>query len=290
MRLLLICCLLFPMVAFSQSGKNKPKTSFARGTMFAYWGYNRSWYSKSAINFIGPGYDFTLKGSRATDNPAPFNFGTYFNPKNISESQFNVRVGYYIRNHYAISFGYDHYKYLFADGNQVLLSGTINPGVDTVTDWSGSYNNEAITTNRNTFHYENSNGLNYLRFELSRTDQLFKTGRKDAFVISSNLGFGFGGLFSVNDFNFGGKQDIDTKSLSGFAVSGHASLRFEFLRHVFIQTGFSGGFMNQSHVRTRFNEPNAYAKQKFAYSSFETSLGFLLYIRPTNDCNSCPNW
>jgi len=290
MRYFLILIIAFPLFLNAQSGKSKPKFSYARGTMFGYFGYNRSWYSKSKINFIGPGYDFTLAGSKATDSPSHLGIAGYFNPNKMTVQQYNLRLGYYFKNHFAISFGYDHLKYLFADQNQVLLSGTINPGVDTVTNWSGTYNNEAVTTDRNTFHYENANGLNYLRLELTRTDQWFKAGKNDLFAFSTNLGLGLGALLSYNDFVFAGKREEATSSMSGIGVSAHAGLRFEFFRHVFIQTNFSGGFMDQLHVRNSLMEQNAYTKQKFGYTSFDTSLGFLLYIRPTNDCNSCPHW
>lgn len=290
MRYFFILLIAFPLFLQAQSGKSKPKHSFARGTLFGYFGYNRSWYSKSKINFIGPGYDFTLEGSKASDNPSHLGIVGYFNPNKMTIQQYNTRIGYYFKNHYAISFGYDHLKYVFADQNHVLLSGTINPGVDTVTDWSGTYNNEAVITDRNTFHYENANGLNYLRLELTRTDQWFKAGKNDLFAFSTNLGVGLGALLSYNDFVFAGKREEATVSMSGLGISAHAGFRFEFFRHVFLQTNFSGGFMDQIHVKNSLMDQNSYTKQKFGYGEFDAALGVLLYIRPTNDCNSCPHW
>ena len=110
----------------------------------------------------------------------------------------------------AISLGYDHMKYIFQDGNNVLLSGTIDPGVDNVTFGSGTYDNTPVTTNRNTFHYENSNGLNYIRVELTRTDMLLRIGK--SFTFSSNAGIGAGAILSYNDFNFAGQKDMVTIS------------------------------------------------------------------------------
>ncbi|MFN5912082.1 MAG: hypothetical protein ACK45H_12155 [Bacteroidota bacterium] len=266
----------------------KPKKSVARGTLYGYWGYNRSGYTKSNIRFVGPGYDFTMNGSVAHDNPTPFKPSVYFNPKLITVPQFNARMGYYFSNHFSISLGYDHMKYIFADRNQVLLNGTITPGTDTVTDWSGSYTNFPVTTDRNTFHYENSNGLNYIRLGLERTDNLYQIG--DWFMLSSIAGIGSGALLSFNDFKFAGKEDRVTVSLSGYGLSAHAGLRFEFFKHFFVQTDVSGGFMHQLNVKTRANEPNAFARHAYGYIMFDTVLGFLLYIRPTNDCNSCPVW
>jgi hypothetical protein len=291
MRLIIVLFLLIAtQTFFAQSNRQKPKVSYAKGTLFGYWGYNRSVYTKSDIRFVGSGYDFTLKGSSAHDNQAPFTVEDYFSPDRITVPQFNTRIGYYIKNHWAVSFGYDHMKYLFNDKNQVKLNGTINPGVDPVTNWSGNYEDEDVVTNRSDFHYENSNGLNYLRFELTRTDQWFSSDPENKFAISTNLGVGAGGILSFNDFNFAGKKDMVTISLSGYAVSAHTGLRFEFFRNIFLQTNFSGGFMHQVRVKTRPDDGSAYAQQMYGYAEFDVVLGFLFYIKPVNDCNTCPHW
>lgn len=282
MRYVFLICLLLPFFSEAQSGKRKSKVSNSRGTLFGNVGFNQSWYSKSTINFFGPGYDFSMKGVKAQDDPS-YDFST------VGLVQYNARLGYYFRNFFAISIGFDHMKYGMLDKNNVLFSGTVNPGIDTVTNFSGTYLNESLTTDSNTFDYRNY-GLNYINLKLSRTDQWVRTGKNDWFAISSDLGIGLGAILSSTNFSFAGKKDAQTSSLSGFAVSGYAGARFEFFRHLFIQTGFTGGYVGQLHVRTQENEPNAFAKQKFAFAQFETTIGFLLYVRPTNDCNSCPHW
>lgn len=288
-QLILIAFIIFaPFAAEAQHKRMKKKVSYAEGTLFGYWGYNRSAYSKSNIRFQGPGYDFTLKGSVARDNPSPFDATVYFNPNKITIPQFNARIGYYFRDHWALSFGYDHMKYIFADRNEVTLSGEIDPGVDNL--WSGIYNSEPVITNRDHIHYENSDGLNYLRFELTRTDQWFKVGSKDQFALSTNIGLSAGGLLSFNDFTFGGEKDVRTISLSGYGLSTHLGLRLEFFRHIFIQSDLSGGFNHQVKVKTRPNDPSSFARHAYGYTMFDTVIGFFLYIRPKNGCDSCPVW
>ena len=287
--LLILALICAPLLSMAQSTwKNKKqKISHAQGTLFGYWGYNRSAYTKSNMRFVGPGYDFTLAGAKAHDNPSR-ELNTYFNINTITVPQFSARMGYYIKNHWAISFGYDHMKYIFQDRNEVTLSGEIDPGVDA--NWSGVYNGVPVTTDRNSFHYENSDGLNYLRFEFMRTDLLVAFGAKDQFAVSSNLSVGAGTLLSFNDFVFAGQRNMRTISMSGYGISGHASLRFEFFRHVFVQTKFGGGLNHQLRVRNRPNDPSAFTRHAYGYGSFDTSLGFLLYIRSKNGCDSCPNW
>ena len=268
----------------------KTKHSSAKGTFYAYWGYNRSAYSKSDITFVGPGYSFKMKGSSAHDNQSPFSFKTYFNLAKLSVPQFNARVGYNFKNHWAVSLGYDHLKYIFADNNNVLLSGNITPGIDDVTGWSGVYNQQPITTNKNTFHYENSNGLNYIRLQFSRIDQILRFGANKWFALSTSAGAGVGALLSITDFDFAGQKDKKITSLSGVGISTHAGLRFEFFKHFFIQPNVRAGFMYQSKVRTRREDIGAYATHHFGYVEANVSIGGLFYIRPVNGCDKCPQW
>lgn len=276
--------------AAAQHSRMKKKESDAKGTVFAYWGYNRSAYTKSNIQFVGPGYDFTLAGASAHDNQAKFNAKDYFGITSITIPQFNLRAGYYFKDHWSISLGYDHMKYVFDDRNEVFLSGEIAPGVDNVTNWEGTYNAEPVTTDRSTFHYENSDGLNFLRVELSRTDRWLRFGSKEQFVISTDVGISAGGVLSYNDFNFAGEFSRRTISLSGFGMAIHAAPRFEFFRHVFLQPTIAAGFLNQVKVKTRPNNGSSYAKQAFGYTEFYGVLGFFFYIRTKNGCDSCPVW
>ncbi|MDD2984500.1 MAG: hypothetical protein PHQ74_14035 [Crocinitomicaceae bacterium] len=285
--LLLICMTLNFNVNAQVKKKKKAKTSYAKGTMFGYWGYNRSAYTKSNLRFVGEGYDFTLKQSKASDNPST-KFKEYMDLGNLTVPQFNARVGYYFKDKWAISFGYDHMKYLFNDRNQVLLDGFIRPGLDTV--WTeGNYNDKQVTTNRENFHYENSNGLNYLHFEIMRSQNLYRTKNKK-FGVTGNVGLGLGSLLSFNDFDFAQQKDMVTISMSGYAASAHLGLRLEFFNHFFLQGEMSGGFMHQVKVKTRSNDLKAYASQKYGYAMGQVVAGFFLYLKPTNGCDDCPKW
>lgn len=288
-RVLLVCVFIGLAVPVeAQSRKKSKKTSIAKGVLFGYWGYNRSYYTKSDLRLVGEGYDFTLRGSRAKDNPSPLSeIKTYVDPTRITVPQFNARIGYYFKTKYAISFGYDHMKYIFRDKNEVFLDGTIDPGVDDL--WSGTYTNEKVVTDREHFHFENSNGLNYLRVNLTRSDLLFRTQNRK-FAVTSNLSLGLGGILSYNDFTFGQRKDMVTISLSGYALSAHGSLRFEFFNHVFLEGEIAGGFMHQTYVRTRNNDRFSHAKQKYGFSMFSTQIGFFMYLKKINNCDDCPIW
>ena len=266
--------------------RQKPKNSMAKGTGFISWGYNRSAYTRSTINFTGAGYDFSLKGVKATDRPST-KLSEYFNPTKITIPQFNIRAGYNFKNYWNISVGYDHLKYVMVHGQEYLLNGRINGGIDP--NWSGNLSDKVVVTNDKDFHYENSNGMNYIRVELTKVRNIVRN-RRDNFTMSYLLGVSSGAILSFNDFTFGGKKDVATVSLSGIGLSGHAGMRFEFFKYVFLQTNVAAGVLKQISVRTRANEYSAIAKQTFGYVEGNIVLGAFFYIRPTNSCDSCPAW
>ena len=212
------------------------------------------------------------------------------NIKNLSVPQFNFRIGYLYKHHWAISLGYDHMKYVLRHNIPYTLTGQINPGVDNTTNWSGYYLNEPINTEESTFHYENTNGLNYIRAEISRIDQWYREKNSAWFGLSSILGFGAGTILSFNDFTFGGVKTVKTSSLSGLAASGHVDVRFEFFKHFYIQPGASAGYMLQNNVKTRPGDYNAIASHRFGYLEYHVVAGWLFYLRPVNTCDACPHW
>lgn len=284
--LILILLLVIALPVGAQTKKKKPKNSHAKGALDFYWGYNRSAYTKSDLHLIGAGYDFTLNKVVADDRPEKFS-STYVNPAKITIPQFNVRLGYNFWHNYNLSLGYDHMKYILRDNQQVTIDGYIEPGKDLL--WSGDYSGERVDINSEHFHYENSDGLNYIRLQISRVDLWYRTKKNGWFGLSSLAGISSGMILSYNDLNFGGEFTRRTISVSGYGISGHVGIRLEFWKHLFIQTNVAGGFMHQTRVKTRPTGTD-HAKQKFGYIASETAIGVLFYIRPTNDCNTCPRW
>ena len=290
-KIYIILFLLGPFLLNAQRvNRPKPKKSYAKGAIFAQWGYNRSYYGKSDINFIGSGYNFTIGGAQATDRPEPFSFDGYFNIKKLTVPQFNLRIGYLFKHHWAVSLGYDHLKYVLRDNTPYTLTGQINPGLDNETNWSGYYLNEPVITEEATFHYENTNGLNYIRAEITRIDQWYREKNSAWFGFSSMFGFGAGTILSFSDFTFAGQKTVQTTSLSGLAASIHVDLRLEFFKHFYIQPGASAGYMLQNNVKTRPGDYNAIASHKFGYLEYHVVAGWIFYLRPVNTCDACPHW
>ena len=286
MKTLIVLSFLIFLPFFGASQKTS-KDSQAKRAMFVYWGYNRSFYTDSKISFFGPGYDFSLAGVQATDRPSP-DFITYVDPSTLTVPQFNARIGFNFKKKWALSFGYDHMKYVIVHGPTYLLSGRINPLIDPISNWSGDYNAEPVTTDESILHYENTNGMNYIRAEISHIDKLVRAS--NAFAIYSVSGLGAGLVLNYNDFTFAGEKSMTTLSMSGVGASAHLGLRLEFFRHFFLQANNSVGFLYQHRVKTRGNDPYAYARQSLGYFQSDIVLGGIFYLRPKDNCNTCPNW
>ena len=283
--LIFISFLIF--LPFLGASQKTSKDSQAKRAMFVYWGYNRSFYTDSKISFFGPGYDFSLAGVQATDRPSS-DFITYVDPSTLTVPQFNARIGFNFKKKWALSFGYDHMKYVIVHGPTYLLSGRINPLIDPISNWSGDYNAEPVTTDESILHYENTNGMNYIRAEISHIDKLVRAS--NAFAIYSVSGLGAGLVLNYNDFTFAGEKSMTTLSMSGVGASAHIGIRFEFFRHFFLQANNSVGFLYQHRVKTRGNDPYAYARQSLGYFQSDIVLGGIFYLRPKDNCNTCPNW
>ena len=278
--------LLFVVPVYGQ--KKKSKTPYARGTMFGHWGYNRAFYTKSTIQFEGSGFDFEAKGLKAQDSPGTFN-ADYFNPLTITKQQYNARLGYYVRNYWAVSIGIDHLKYVMNDGNVTSLTGNVGNDMPPGDFPTGNVLDTLIVTDKSIFHYANSVGLNNISIEVTRSDPLWASA-EEKITASTHYGLRLGGLVSFNNFRYGGIDDERVASFSGYAVSANFGLRLEFLKHLYLQANVNTGFMHQVAVRTRINDPGAFARHAYGFAQLDLVFGFLLYLRPTNDCNSCPRW
>lgn len=151
-----------------------------KGAFYLYWGYNRSAYTQSDLHLKGRGYDFTMKNMTASDNPEKLSM-SYLNIEEITIPQFNVRLGYFFKDKWALTLGYDHMKYLMDHPQEITLDGEIQPGVSDL--WSGTYDNQLVTSDYEHIHYENSDGLNYIRVELARYFDLLSVGQNNWFRV-----------------------------------------------------------------------------------------------------------
>lgn len=281
---ILVLLTVFLGIVFSgeaQIRKHKKKRSTNAGTLFVDFGMNRDQYFQSRLRLVGADYDITLKNVKAYDRLEK-------GQTSFAIGQFSGRVGYYFKEKWALSLGVDRLKYYLAEPNNATLSGTVEPGVDTM--WTGDYYDQPVTTTRNVFNYQYAKGLNFIRIDLIHSFDLFEVGAKRQLAFTGNVGVAVGPLIASTDLLFGQRQTQTTTSFAGYALAASASLRIEFFKHFYVKAENSLGFAHVLHARTRFDDRNEYAKQRLDFNTFNLSVGAIFYLNTKNGCDSCPHW
>lgn len=263
----LTVCTLSQTISAQEAASPEKYTAHNKGKMFIYWGGNRESFSKSDIHFQGPDYDFTLYDVQASDKPKGWNID-YINPSRMTIPQTNFRIGYFINDHYTVSLGLDHMKYVMNQNQIATIGGVVG---DSYPDHAGVYlpsgNNTVDLSDGSFLTFEHTDGLNYINTEIGRVDdisKLFKIGNTDKIQINILEGVGGGILYPKTNAKLLGKDRHDDFHVSGFGVSAKVGLNITFLKYFFVQTELKGGYINMNDIRTT-SSPSDSASQHFLF-------------------------
>ena len=254
---------------------NQQYTAHNKGKFFIYWGGNRDTYTKSDIRFKGSDYDFTIQNVIADDKPKGWHVD-YINPARMTIPQTNFRIGYFINDHYAVSVGVDHMKYVMRQDQIVNYTGSY-PNAGTYGEIAGA-NQIKLTEDFLTF--EHTDGLNYVNTEIARYDdisKLLKLPNTDKFQINFLEGIGVGVLFPKTNAKVFSKERHDDYHISGYGVSAKVGLNLTFFKHYFIQTELKGGYIDMSDIKTTFDASDK-ASQNFFFLQKIIAFGGIFKI------------
>ena len=254
----------FSQYTFSQETVENPEkyTSKNKGKFYVFWGGNRESYSKSDIRFKGADYDFTIYNVSAHDKPKGYHID-YVNPARMTIPQTNLRIGYFINDHYNISIGLDHMKYVMYNDRRVDYSGYYpeegnNTFGETISD-------DELLLTEDFLLFEHTDGLNYINTEISRVDDisgLIGLPNTDKFQINLTEGIGGGFLYPKTNTTLLGKDRYDEFHISGYGLSAKVGLNFTFFKYFFIQTELKGGYIEMNDIRTTKDKADS-AEQNF---------------------------
>ena len=269
LKYIIIILLLVSGLTFSQDMENEQVEGAInfndilhnKGRMFVFWGWNTSNYSNSDITFKGDDYYFTLFNTTAKDKPHPFGI-EYFDPGVITIPQTNFRIGYFFHDHYNVSLGVDHMKYVMRNDQTVKISGNIDVGGG----YDGIYNNDKIVLDPEFLTFEHTDGLNYVNIEVNRFDTVDNWIGFSVKNIDINLteGVGFGMLYPKTNTKLLGKERYDEFHVSGYGMSAHAGVNLTFFKYFFIQYTFKAGYINMNDIRTTASKSDS-ASQHFTF-------------------------
>lgn len=290
-RFLMLVILLQAITSYAQTETEnlllpEKYTSQNKGKFYFFWGGNRETYTKSDIHFSGENYDFVVHNAEAQDKPKGLHID-YINPERMTIPQTNLKFGYYITNHYNISIGVDHMKYVFSQHQTANVSGYVNlPASDSGSLYNGTYENTPwdFSTNYSTddndtpppfLTFEHTDGLNYIHSEFSRVDdissKIFKTWDSDKVQINLTEGLGAGILLPKTNTRLLGKDRYDQFHVSGYGISAKAGINVTFFKHFFVQAELKGGYIDLSDIRTTQYKSDK-AEQHFWF--FQSILAF----------------
>lgn len=273
-KTLLVVLLLFLFVSSKSTAQESIKvqdkyTAHNKGKFFVSWGGNRESFTKSNINFRGDDYNFTIYDVEAHDKPKGWHVD-YFNPARMTIPQTNLRLGYFISDHYSITLGVDHMKYVMYQLKAVDINGYYpNPGT-----YDETLPNDQVLLTEKFLTFEHTDGLNYIHTEFSRFDDVSKyigINNTDKIQINLTEGLGGGFLFPKTNTQLLGKERHDDFHVSGYGVSLKAGINVTFLKHFYVQGELKGGYINMSDIRTT-NDPADRASQEFFF--FQRIIAF----------------
>ncbi len=248
-----------------------------KGKWFIFWGWNRAAYSNSDISFKGDSYDFVLSDVVATDRQTPWDPSVYFGITSITIPQTNFKIGYFINDHYNISVGVDHMKYVMVQDQTVKIDGSISsPNPPEFVD---TYNNDDIVLTEEFLTFEHTDGLNYLNVEVSRVDDILKLFNRGMKNLEINLteGVGVGALMPKSNVKLMDNERHDEFHFAGYGLDVKVGLNITFFKYFFIQGELKGGFIHMPGIRTTISKSDK-ASQAFVFGEADFLFGAIFRI------------
>jgi hypothetical protein len=256
---------------------NEVKRNFSRkGDFYFHWGYNHSWYGKSDIKFTGPGYDFTLKDVVANDRQSKLSWD-YLNPGLISVPQYNIRAGYFIKDNYSVSIGWDHMKYVVDIPQTVAITGYIGDQISTPSvptgAYAGTYTGQMIDVKADMLLYEHTDGFNYANIEIERYDDIWVAPSRES-SLTLETGLGGGMVVPRTDAHLFGQGRNNHWTVAGYGVSVKAGLKFYINKGLYLQNTTKLGATNLKTIHTTGRDDLDKASQKINYVENFFAIGY----------------
>lgn len=255
-------------------------TASNKGKFIFSWGGNRAAFTKSDITFKGEDYHFKIYDVTAKDKPKGWHID-YINPLRMTIPQTNFKLGYFICDHYLVSLGVDHMKYVMTSNKNRVIDGYIDlPSDDIGSIYNGIYNNQNFMVSEEFLRFEHTDGLNYVYLEIARYDDistLFHIQNTDKLQINLTEGIGAGVLYPKTNTTLFDRERYDEFHVSGFGLSISSGLNITFFKHFFIQGDLKGGYINMGDIRTTRN-PMEGASQQFFYAQSVFSIGGIIKV------------
>jgi hypothetical protein len=257
--------LALPFISYSQQQPQQKKKKFIK-EVYASWGYNAEWYTRSSLQVSQPalGNNYTLERVKAHDHLG-WDEGLF--REAISIPQYNYRLGFLLDEDkgWGFEINFDHTKYIISD-QAVRITGRLN---DHPVDSAIAFNSA------NGFYYFLNNGANFLLFNVTKKWHVLQT--TDGKVRLDFLGkFGFGPVIPHTQNELFGEKNHQGFQLGGWNTGAEGSLRATFFRNFYLEYSSKLDY-------ARYSGLNVYlGKARQAFGTYEMILSVGLVIPTTS--------
>jgi hypothetical protein len=268
-KLIVIIACLFSLMN-SVSAEEVQENIRQQGQWYGYWGWNRSQYSSSNIDFKGDDHNFTLHNADAQDRQNEVTtssvFNRYLSPVNLTIPQYNYRFGYFVADDWSVSLGFDHMKYVLEADQVVGLSGTIDtPGFEKT---DPSREDKQLTDDF--MNFEHTDGLNMISLETEYFYSLWNHGKDYDFALFAGAGAGL--MIPKTNVKMLDYDRNDEFHLAGYATSVKGGFEFTFLHNWFFRGMAKFGYTNMDDVLT--TSEGGKASQTFYFDEYIGAIGY----------------
>lgn len=265
---------LFLILTFKAHSRDSTSTKFSnKGLFYAHWGYNKSFFSRSDIQFISANYNVIFKNISASDRPSPFNAGVYIG--DFTVPQYVFRFGYFPFARFHFSIGMDHLKYVVDQEQKTTITGDVNSAF--FPKFGGHHQDDTFIVHGDDLSFEHTNGLNILSLDIDYLQPIYSFHRRNIWI-TWNSGIGSSLVITKTDvriFNEG----IDNRfHLSGYAFFLKTGPRIEFWKWVAIGLDWKAGYVNLPSVLIE-NDADKRAKHHFYYVEYYGYLSLQLPLK-----------
>lgn len=226
--------------------------------MYAQWGYNRDWFSKSDLHFKnGDKYDFTIHDAIAHDKP---DYGNIFkNPFEFTIPQNSLRIGFYLdaKHSKAIEINFDHTKYVVDDQRARITGELYGERIDMDT-----------MVKRPFLHLEHTNGANFLIINYVSQHSLWNYKNMKATAVGK---IGGGVVIPRSDVMIMGTRLDNKYHLAGYIAAAEGGFRFYPLRKLFVEFTGKAGYANFMNALT---VENGTVKHHFYFAELIGLVGY----------------
>lgn len=255
---------------------------YRKGDFFGGWGWNRSSYTTSDIQFHGEDYNFTLYNVQAKDRQTQFEAKTYFGLKTMTIPQTNMKLGYFVRDNIAVTVGFDHMKYVMVQNQSVAFQGFI----DDVT-YMNMVDNGLVKLTPEFLTFEHTDGLNYLLSEIEFYQGIFSGSFID---VSAYGGLGAGALMPKSNVKLMNYPRNDEFHFAGFGINTKCGAEVLLGNHFYVRGEAKYGYINMPDIVTRAQSISDRASQQFGFAAINFMLGFNITpkkstIQPTENAS-----